>query len=216
MPRKILLSLLLGLIGTNVAFADVIPYVGLDLGYQMPHWTLTDTSQVKTTYTNSGVVGNLFAGLGGMMNRTVYMGIEGFASEQSTRSSTKNITINGQPSTAMIRSRWSYGGSFIPGINFKNRMRFYGRLGVIRTHYQVHQSVVSPGAPSNISGNTATGGQLGIGFQSLVASAVAIRVEYDYSAYRSYWAFGYRTTPATTRIVTRDNLIKVGLVFILC
>lgn len=210
MSKRIWLAFIAFTAMIRIASADTLPFIGMDIGYQVPNWRLTDTSNTSINYSNTGVVGDLFVGLGTMINPKFYLALEGFGSEQSTRSSTKNISVNGAPATAMIRSQYSYGASFIPAVQVSHAVRLYGRLGVIRTRFILHQSVVPIGNwhGSTNNRNTATGGQVGIGIESVVARCLSIRGEYDYSAYRSFRSFG-------NKIVAKDNLFKVGFVYYL-
>ena len=206
MNKKILYAAAMLIAYSRIAGADTLPYVGMEMGMNIESWRLKDTSAVSTDFSAKGVLGGVFAGFGGTINPCFYLGIEGFANQDSTRSTTRLINVNGIPTGALIRARYSYGGSIIPAYLFSRAGRIYGRIGAIRTRFELHQNNVPAGSTSNLNRNTVTGGELGIGIQGSVARNLALRAEYDYLAYRTFTSF-------QNKIITRDNLFKVGMVY---
>ncbi len=206
MGRKILFALAALIAGTQVAFADTLPYLGVEVGGDWGNLQLKDAAGVNTNFSYNGAVGGLFAGLGDNIGENTYLALEGFAYGNSGRTSTKTIITQDGPSSAQIKMRYSYGASILPGYLFTQETMIYLRLGVIRSRYDLNQSVVPSSASSNTSDNNATGAEFGIGGQTCFYHDWAVRAEYDYSDFRSYNAFG-------NRIIPRDQQVKVGVLY---
>lgn len=189
-------------------YSDALPYVGANIGGLFPRWSLKDTSQATTNFSANGVYGGLFAGFGTMLDSNFYIAAEGFGNESYASSNTKTINSVGGPASDSLTMRYSYGGSIRPGIVFGGGMLGYLRIGVIRSRFNLHQTVVPFGATSNLSKNTVTGAQYGIGLQREISRNFSLRGEYDYSTYRSFRAFN-------NLIHAYNNTFGVGLVYLL-
>ena len=209
--RAIALGFLL-LASTTSAFADdsTVPYLGGSLGVNQDNMRLRDPTYVYTNFWATGLTGSIFGGFA-WSNDQFYVAGEGFGTELTARSSTKTINTGSGTTSAILRMRYSYGGSILPGLKIKTAddMVVYIRLGAVKTRFELHQTVVPSGSTSNISKTTASGGQIGIGVQGYVARAIALRGEYDYSGYRTYTAFNNKITP-------HDNQLSIGLIYQFC
>lgn len=148
MLKKILMTCSVFIIGSNVVWADVTPYVGGGLGWQN-HWD------------HNGMIGNLFGGVGTKLGpcQRYYLGGELFG-DVSLLSRTHN-------SGAV----WGFGASAIPGLMINPSTMIYGRAGVetdIRDFHYHHKN----------HWNTSTGVQLGAGLQTSLTKSWDMRAEY--------------------------------------
>ncbi|MEO8402145.1 MAG: outer membrane beta-barrel protein [Gammaproteobacteria bacterium] len=186
-----------------------VPYLGARIGVDTGHWKVRDVSGARTNFSENGVFGGFFAGVGTDLTPQFYLAGEIFGDGSSANTSTKTINTGTVPASVSMRLRYSYGGSIIPGYNINPAALVYLRLGGIRSRFDFHQTVVPSYATSNLSKKTVTGGQLGIGLQGNFSNNWSVRGEYDYTSYRSFNSFG-------NIICARDNLINVGVLYNFC
>lgn len=206
MLKKILVAVATLLASSSIAFAETIPYLGADIGFNSGNVKLKDTSNNNTNYGYHGYLGGLFAGIGTDYNQNTYLGVEAFGKESSAVTGTKTISTPRGLANDKIRMRYSYGVSFIPGYKFTEGTMLYMRLGVIRSRYELHQTLPPASATSNTDRNTATGAEFGLGAETCINRDWAIRGEYDYSTYRSFTSFSNKITP-------RDSQFNIGLIY---
>jgi opacity protein-like surface antigen len=108
--------------------------------------------------------------------------------------------IFGDPASALIsnnhdnatsaRSTWSVGGSIIPGAMITNSVLAFARLGVISTKFT---------GPNT----TRPGGQVGLGLQTCITPYWDLRVEYDYTFYRTVPMLG----------AVKSDQVGIGLIY---
>jgi opacity protein-like surface antigen len=166
MLRKIAIATAVLAVTSTVAFANGAPYAGLSAG------VITNTS---TTVNYRGMPGNIFAGYGATIGIGIYL-----AGEVSGTLGAITITDNG------LRSTYSYGISFIPGLMLSDHTMGYARLGLLRTHFT---------PKGNVGAATVAGGEFGLGLQTSLTQNWDLRMEYDYIASRSI--SGLSGTPRT-------------------
>lgn len=133
------------------------PYIGGSVGVR------TNTSASGLDF--RGMPFSLFLGYGGIINQNLYLGGELFGTV-----GTLSLENNG------LQSTYGYGLSILPGIMFSDHTMGYLRAGVIRTQFK----------PTGVSDSTRTGGQLGLGLQTSLTQNMDLRLEYDYSAFKSF------------------------------
>jgi len=207
MFKKIGISMAILLMSSNAAFADtMLPYLGAELGYDTGKWKIKDVTSVKTSADSNGVFGGLFAGLSWTLAPQFVVNTEIFGEESSTSISTQQINITGGTAQAKLRIKYSYGGSVLPGFKFTDIAMGYLRVGVIRSQFNLHQTIPPTGSTSNWGQNNATGGQFGVGVQANVNSSWGVRGEYDYVTYNSFTIFG-------NTISAHDNQFKIGVLY---
>lgn len=204
MIRKLVAGSLL-CIASSMAFADALPYVGVDVGYTTGNWKLKDPLSVNHNYSDTGIMGGVFAGFGAPMSRYVYFGIEGFYDASAVNAANQTINLSGGGTTsAKMNIKYSYGAGFIPGFLFNDQAMAYLRLGFIESQFSLKQTTPPTGSTSSSSNSMVMGGQYGVGVQGFVTRNVTIRGEYDYAMYRSFKLFG-------NKISARDNQFRIGI-----
>ncbi len=210
MFKKIGISCALYLLGSTVLFADdvVIPYGGVEIGYDFGRWKITDITRQTQTASAYGVYGGPFLGLGWSDDR-LYLGGELFGSVNAAQTNTKQINTSTVPANIIIRSKYTWGASLLPGFRFNAASLLYFRISVLRTRFLFHQTVVPVGSGSNLSQTNVTGGQLGIGLQQSFNNNWGGRIEYDYTGYRTFSTF-------RNSISAHDNMLKLGLIYSFC
>lgn len=183
MLKKILLISVMTSLTITKAFANAVPYVGGSVGIN------TNTSNIKIS--NSilnggnfrGVPFNIFIGYGGVVNQNFYLAGELFSTLWSM-----NISDNNK-----LKTSYSYGMSFIPGVMLSDHTLMYLRFGVLGSRFS-QQSL------------TRAGGQLGLGMQTSLTQNFDVRAEYDYVAYRSY-------NDAGGSVLPRSDQVSLGLIY---
>lgn len=133
-------------------------YVGLGVG------SLLNYSSKPAAY--NGFQGTLFGGYGWLWDQW-YGALEVFIqdSAQITNYTAQNTAGN-------AKSSWGYGLSVLPGYTILENVLAYLRLGVVETRFS--------------AGNSwATGGQLGLGMETVLCNNWDLRGEYVYSFYNS-------------------------------
>ncbi len=194
------------LITSTCAFAQSsVYYIGADLGLDYGNWKFKDVSGISRTLSANGTFGNLFMGAGETYQK-LYIGLEIFGNESSTRTDTVVINTSTVQASDKTRMRWTYGLSLLPGIRFSEAALMYIRLSGLRSRFDVHQTVVPSTATSNIDKEMATGGQVGLGFQGTINCNWGFRAEYDYNAYHTFSSFG-------NKITASDNQVKLGVLY---
>lgn len=154
MFKKILLAAAL-LATSTLALADAAPYVGASLG-------ITNDTTAGSSY--RGLPGSLLAGFGGTINQNIYLGGEVFANMF-------NAVLDNNSRNYSLRTTYSYGLAFLPGILVRDHSMAFGRVGVLKTRF------------TNLSSTSTTGGQVGLGLQTSLAQNWDVRGEYTYSFY---------------------------------
>lgn len=207
MFKKLIIATAVLATTSSLAFADGVPYVGASLGYGKNSYSLKDPNSVKTNMNSNGVIGGLFAGYGVTLSNNIYLGGEGFVNGGTQ--STSNKAIANLSTRTQLTSKYSYGLDFVPGYKVTPTTLVYGKVGVVRTQFKQAQSLVV-GAPANaVAGsntNTVTGGRLGLGVQTEVATNVAVRGEFVHTSYNSFSSLGNRISP-------KNNQVNFGLVY---
>lgn len=178
MLRKLLLTT--SIIAATISSAYAVgpctgsAYVGFGFGVQ------TNTSKISNF---RGMPVSLFAGYGADMGQGFYLAGEIFVTPV-----TANISNNG------LRSTYNYGISIIPGLMLSDHTMFYGRVGILRTHF----------IPTFANSATVTGGQLGLGIETSLTQNWDLRGEYDFVASKSLG--GSQGSP-------RSDIATLGLVY---
>ncbi len=211
MIKKMVIASAILLASGTAAYADVtVPYVGAELGYDSASWKIKDVTGQSQTASAYGAIGGLFIGLGYMVDR-LYLGGELFGSANSAQTNTRQVNTATTPFTAnvIMRSRYTWGASIIPGFRFNPAALLYFRLSALRTRFAFHQAAAPAGYGTNLSLTNVTGGQAGIGLQGDWGNHWGARVEYDYTKYKTFSVF-------RNSVTARDNIVKVGLLYNFC
>ena len=136
------------------------PYVGLQLGANTGgSWNLVNPAGRSTYFGTSGESIGILGGYGKLFGARWYLGGEGFWNDSVTRTATKNTDTIG--TTVKMRTTYSYGASILPGFYIVSDTMLFARLGVIRTRFELTESIAAQSS-SQTSDNTATGGQVGV------------------------------------------------------
>jgi opacity protein-like surface antigen len=203
MLRKIVIATSTVILCANMlpAFADAVgaPYIGAEVGGLVGSWNVQDNFSVNRSFSSRGAVGTLLVGFG-EARENCYLGGEIYGNYASNKSGYK--TINNGATSRRIKQTYSYGASFIPGLMATDGVMLYGRIGAIRTRFQIDES----GTTSNSSKPTLTGLAVGAGVQAAAASNVDIRGEYVYSTYKSYSNRSGRFSP-------HNGQINLGIIY---
>lgn len=168
MFNKILLTVLLFVLTGRVLFADGIVYLGGDVG-------------LVNNNGNRVIPLTLFGGYGGFVNQNYYLGGELFLVPVSAEITNTNSDYT---------TTYGYGLSFVPGVALNENSMFFGRLGVVRTHFDTENTDVM-------------GGQVGLGVQTNLTQSLDLRGEYIFTVYRS---FSDLTAP-------KSDQVNIGIVF---
>ncbi|MES2218143.1 MAG: outer membrane beta-barrel protein [Pseudomonadota bacterium] len=198
MYKKNLLAAIIFAAATQCVFAGNIPYVGVKLALDTGSWDFNNPAGNKFHFGSNGEVIGIFGGLSTIVAQKYYLAGEGFANASSTN--TANKIIDGNGTTAKLRTTYSYGLSFLPGFKISSDTLLYVRAGLIRTLFELSQH---PGGNRN---NVATGGQAGIGLSLSLGRNLDLRGEYTYTAYASFNSLSNKISP-------RSNELSVGFVY---
>lgn len=127
-----------------------------------------------------GLGGNLALGYGGTVVPRIYLGGEVFVVPGS-------FTVTGNDN---LKTTWGVGLSIIPGIMLSEKAMTFARIGIIDSRFSKQNQ-------------TALGGQLGLGLQTMVIHNLDLRGEYVYTKYSS---LDYFSSP-------NADVFNVGLVY---
>ncbi|EKD55148.1 MAG: hypothetical protein ACD_60C00025G0045 [uncultured bacterium] len=156
MLKKIAIASSILAVSSTLSFASSAPYLGIGLG-------LTNNTAGTSNY--RGIPFTISGGYGATVDQNVYLAGEIFANLGTA-------TLNNNPGGVSLRTTYSYGLSFIPGLMLSDHAMMFIRLGVIKTRF------------SSLNSNATTGGQAGLGLQTSVTQNWDVRGEYDYTSYR--------------------------------
>src|SRR3990167_2665883 len=184
---------------SGIAFASGAPYVGASVGVNTDVFNLSDDANNTINFGGRGAVGNIFAGYGAMLSQSFYLGGEVFADLTNT---TSDITIDADNFKDQFKEKYGYGVSILPGIALSDHTMAYGRLGVVRSKFEVKET--SPVATSEEK--SLTGAQFGLGIQTSLTQNIDFRGEYDFNAYNSGNFNGNSLKP-------RYDQFNVGLIY---
>lgn len=200
-------AILVATSGAAWAASDTI-YVGMNAGLNRTTARVVDVANASTHFSANGMTGGFFGGYGVAVDRFVYLGGELFVNDSSTSTIRKviNVDTSGDTTNAKIVTKYSYGASFMPGLLLGQSGLLYGRLGMVKTRFDMNQTTVPAGSASNTSVNVISGAQVGLGIQSSISNKFGIRLDYSYAIYRSFKAFGNKVSP-------RNSLLDIGLVY---
>jgi opacity protein-like surface antigen len=228
MFKKIFITTVL-LITTSITFAAA-PYIGTSIGVNNTDFHLDET-WMGTTFDNiSGTKPNLniFGGYGGVIANNIYLGGEVFFNETLGTMNASSLTSTPDyptstslkyPTTSLdyptstseypastsveYQTRHSYGVNLIPGIMLSSSTMLYGRVGIVRTHFET--TVTNIYGSENDTADV-TGTQGGLGLQTSLSTKVELRGEYVYTKYRSFTTDGLESNPTA-------NQFNIGLVY---
>jgi opacity protein-like surface antigen len=181
MFKKLLMTSAIFVVNSSVVFANGSPYVGASLGIN------TNTSTAGSNF--RGIPVDIFAGYGSTVNTNLYLGGEVFATP--TTITVTNTAVNS------VKTTYSYGATFIPGIMLSDHSAAYVKIGAVRSHFSIQSQNVN-------------GGQLGFGMQTSVNQNLDLRGEYVYTGYRSV---NQTVAGTTTRISPKTDAFNLGLVY---
>lgn len=141
---------------TQVTYAGKV-YLGMDIGMR------TNTSSVSNARLAEF---DLALGYSTAYSQSIYLAGELFAG-------TKIFSISDNSnSDESVATKYTYGGSLLPGFWVSDYALFYLRLGVASSRF-----VGTDG--------TVFGAQIGLGFQTTLSECWDMRAEYDYTTYES-------------------------------
>ena len=205
MFKKLILTTAILAVTSTVALANDAPYVGGSLGVNADTFKFKDEANDTTDVGGRGAIANLFAGYGATVNQNIYLGGEVFADLTSSEADAKSGTDSSKDS---MKEKYGYGISFIPGIMLSDHTLAYGRLGLVRSRFELSES---NGTNSGTDKKTLTGGQIGVGLQTTLTQNVDLRGEYDFTSYKS----GNFNTGivGANKISPRSDSFNLGLVY---
>lgn len=197
MFKKMLIASAILLTTGQAAYANGA-YVGADIGANYALFK-DDFEYGDAKFGDLGAVLDLFLGYGKMVNQTIYLGGEVFASGYS--SDVEGLSI--EDNSAHYKTKYSYGASVIPGILLSQNTMAYARLGVVQTGFKLESDSPLGNSSKN---ETVTGGQAGLGLQTHLTKNLDLRGEYDFTAYKSFDSGDDTIKPSSGQA-------KVGLVY---
>lgn len=177
MLKKLILATAI-MAASSAALANGAPYVGASIGVNTDVFNVKDDFGNTLNFGGRGAIGSLFAGYGAMVSQSFYLGGEVFGDLTNT---TSDITIGTDALKDKFKEKYGYGISIIPGLALSDHTMAYGRLGVVRSKFEVKET--SPVA--NSEEKSLTGAQFGLGIQTSLTQNVDLRGEYDFTTYSS-------------------------------
>jgi outer membrane immunogenic protein len=189
MLKKLLIAAAILATSSTIAFANG-PYLGASLGVNNTKFDGKNADGDNTFSLGSrGALLNVFGGYGATVNQNIYLGGELFAGATNA-----NAKVKDSDGTANLRTKYSFGISFIPGYMLTDHTMLYGRVGLVKTRFEAKDT--SAGTTTT-DRKTLTGGQVGLGMQTSLTQNVDLRGEYVYTGYRSAKMLGDKMTPST-------------------
>lgn len=159
MFKKLLIACAVMAATTAPAFASIesAPYLGASFGVKANTASLSNYD---------GLIATVFGGYGATVSQTFYLAAELFADIGSLNMSNHTNNSTG------VRSSYGFGASILPGLELNDHTTAYMRLGVVRSEFSAASQM-------------ATGGQFGLGLQTMLTQNWDLRGEYIYTAYQS-------------------------------
>lgn len=164
MLKKIMLTGAILIAGTGVAAAGPVPYIGAGIGISSN--TSTDSTGGNAAAARVVPI-KLFAGYGGLVTQSFYVGGELEGTLASAEISDKNNA----------KTTYGFGLSLIPGLMLNQHTMAYVRVGYVRSRFSDVNLLSS-------------GGVFGLGLETTLTQHVDVRGEYDFTAYRSVGSVG--------------------------
>ncbi|KHK90200.1 outer membrane beta-barrel protein [Novosphingobium malaysiense] len=181
------------------------PYVGLEVG----HGALTSSNQgtrsggaeLDVTRASRGGLIGLYAGFGAVIDRT-YLGVEAEGDV-----STVNWNIERDPSGRVYSADhdYSFGGSARAGALIGDAALVYGRIGVVRTRFDIRYATSSQAVRST---ETRTGLRYGVGLEIGLGGRARLRADY---AITEYSAYDVEYAENSDRFKHGESLFRLGL-----
>lgn len=158
MLKKILASVVVLATSSVVLASPSAPYLGFSTG------VTTNTASDGGSYRGAPIT--LLGGYGAIVNQSIYLGGEVFATLGTMTLSNNNAGMYS------LKSSYGYGASFMPGVMLADRTMVFARLGLVRTRFP------------NMSANS-NGTQVGLGLETSLIQNWDVRSEYDYTKYNT-------------------------------
>ncbi len=198
---------------SSIAFADVTPYVGANIGYNDNTFQVKDAVNNRIYFNANGFDGGMFAGYGADINQSIYLGGEAFVNDTSINSPAKNINQNGE---AQLNTTYSVGLSFLPGYKVTKNTTAYMRAGAVATRFKLTENSTQASGDivqllNGCAAQTVAGSQLGVGMQTTVTHKVDFRGEVVHTDYHPFTTF--RGTSFSNSVKPRNNQLNVGFVY---
>lgn len=180
-------------------------YLGINGEWNTGPWKVKYPTSINTSFGTHGIKGGMMAGYSGVLNPYMYLATEVFVNLGQTRTAIKPISdIDLLPLTrAKLTTPYDFGMSILPGYMFSPCVTLYGRAGFIRTKFEF-DSYIDDSSRSKT--NSVYGGQFGFGLLVGLTRQINVRLEYDYTSYRSLSAFG-------NIIMPQNNQVNLGLFY---
>ncbi len=188
-----------------VAFGG--PYVGLQIG----HGALVTSNQgprtggggftLDVTRASQGGLLGLYGGYGVVL-KPVYLGLE---AEGDVTAIDWNIERDPNGRIYSAQHKWSFGGSARAGVLVGRSALVYGRVGVVRTRFDVPYATSGTSVRSL---ETRTGVRFGGGLEVGLGGRARLRADYTLTEYRAYdVAYGHNAD----RFDHSEALFRLGL-----
>jgi len=182
MLKKLLVATAVAAASTSIAFAaNNGPYVGVDLGVNNSTFKLNDANNNQHNVGSNGALAGVFGGYSASVSPLVSLGGEAFINASNAQA--KDVVLGSASTNLTLKTKYSYGLRFVPGLSISDKTSAYGILGVVRTRFDAVQSQATA---SKTDRRNVTGGQIGAGIQTDLTSNLALRGEYVYTNYRSF------------------------------
>jgi opacity protein-like surface antigen len=195
--KNILIALTVFGVSATVYAANGAPYVGLRIGvHSGGSWNLTNPMGKTSYFGISGESAGLLGGYTQNFDDKLSLGVEGFLDDSVAKTANKNTDNAG--TAVKMRMTYSYGISVLPGYPIATDTILFARVGLIRTRFQLTQTL--PASASLTTASTVTGGQVGLGLALNLSKTLALRGEYTYSGYQSFIAYGNKVYPHNNQL----------------
>ena len=194
-----------------------IQWPGFYAGAQMGHDTLNlrtqggrDEGTDDSEYSSSEASAGLFVGYGLTWDRW-YAGLEG--EYEQSNASIHHSKSKPSSRTMDVDKNGSYGFALRGGYRLPTGPLLYGRIGAVRTDFEVYTTVNNRTDFAANEDQAKTGTRLGLGSDIPISEHLFVRIDYSYTGYDDFdvTVTDSKDQLQTEQITPREDLFRVGL-----
>lgn len=189
---------------TEISISYAITYIGASAEKTLAHWKMNLPIQDNHLRVDASS-GSVFGGYGIIIDPNLYLGGEIFIDFIPIKTEEKNIDGN----TYQAKAKYGYGISFVPAHYIFPFTSIFLRFGAIDTQFELTTIYRTNDMGKNRhkeESRSKLGVQYGFGLQTQIIKRLEARIEYIYSDYQTFNAFGNEIFP-------QNNQINLGLIF---